>query len=100
MTAPPGSTPVPGTVVVTAPPPAAPLDTTTINPLAATAPAAVATTSPSIGEAQIIVSPPSTMRLVEGPYTVPISVTSASRLSMVSLTLTFDPTKLRARSVQ
>jgi hypothetical protein len=34
-----------------------------------------------------------------GPYTVPISVTNVSRLSMVTLTLTFDPALLRVRAV-
>jgi len=40
------------------------------------------------------------MRTDGGPYTVPISVTNASGLSTVSLTVNFDPTKLRVRSVQ
>jgi len=34
-----------------------------------------------------------------GPYTVPISVTNVSRLSMVTLTLTFDPALLRVRAI-
>ena len=40
------------------------------------------------------------MRVGGGPYTVPISVTNALGLSTVSLTLVYDPTKLRVRSVQ
>ena len=40
------------------------------------------------------------MRIDGGPYTVPISVTNAAGLSTVSLTINFDPTKLRVRSVQ
>ncbi len=43
--------------------------------------------------------PGSTFRVGGGPYTVPLSVTEAQRLSTVTLTLIFDPTKLRARSV-
>ena len=35
-----------------------------------------------------------------GPYTIPLSVTEASRLSSLTLTLLFDPTKLRVRMVQ
>ena len=35
-----------------------------------------------------------------GPYTVPISVTNGLGLSTVSLTLMYDPTKLRVRSAQ
>jgi hypothetical protein len=40
------------------------------------------------------------MRIDGGPYTVPISVTNASGLSTVSLTVNFDATRLRVRSVQ
>ena len=39
------------------------------------------------------------MRVGAGPYTVPISVINAARLSTVTLTLTFDPSLLRVRSV-
>jgi hypothetical protein len=35
-----------------------------------------------------------------GPYTVPLSVTNAPGLSTVTLTLVYDPAKLRVRSVQ
>jgi hypothetical protein len=49
----------------------------------------------------VLISPPgTTFRVGGGPYTVPISVTNASRLSTVTLTLTYDATKLRVRSVQ
>jgi general secretion pathway protein D len=119
---PPGTTPVPGTVlappqpaqpppsnIVVAtpeptavppqPPPATgtPTGATTPPPAAAdTAP----TTIPGLGLAQVIVSPPGpTFRVGGGPYTVPISITDATRLSTITLTLTFDPTKLRVRSV-
>jgi hypothetical protein len=83
------------------------------NPAAAatTNPAAVApvpppvtpetTTSPGLGAAQVIITPPGTaFRVGGGPYTVPISVVNASRLSTVTLTVTFDPALLRVRSVQ
>jgi hypothetical protein len=40
------------------------------------------------------------MRVGGGPYTVPIAITDVSRLSSVTLTLIFDPTKLRIRAVQ
>ena len=94
VSAPPGSTPVPGTVVVTpatpvpgaapptpapndqpAPSPAAPATTLPVPPEPA---AQIATTSPGIGQAQIIISPPPSLRMGAGPYTVPISVTSES----------------------
>jgi hypothetical protein len=49
----------------------------------------------------VIVTPPgTTFRAGAGPYTVPISITNVSRLSAISLTLTFDPNLLRVRSVQ
>jgi general secretion pathway protein D len=35
-----------------------------------------------------------------GPYTVPISITNVSRLSTVTVTVTFDPAMLRVRTVQ
>ena len=49
----------------------------------------------------MIVTPPSTtFRVNGGPYNVPISIVNASRLSTISLTLTFDSAVLRVRSVQ
>jgi hypothetical protein len=49
----------------------------------------------------VIISPPNTaLRVGGGPYTIPLSVTDASRLSTVTLTLIFDPTKLRVTRVQ
>jgi hypothetical protein len=116
---PPGSTPVPGTVLIpapAAPAPANPAQPDTIPPAApvaaepSAAPAAPATSptvpvptlaSAGIGSAQVLISPPSpTFRVGGGPYTVPISVTDAARLSTVTLTVIFDPTKLRVRTVQ
>ena len=59
------------------------------------------TQSPGIGLAQVLISPPGpTFRVGGGPYTVPISITDATRISTLSLTLVYDPTKLRVRSVQ
>jgi general secretion pathway protein D len=129
VTAPPGSTPIPGTVLAPPPPQAAPAAapaTPTAEPAAgapispspapatpaapappAAAPAtpepsaAVTTASPGVGSAQVIISPPSTtFRVGGGPYTVPLSITDVSRLSTVTLTLIFDPTKLRVRTIQ
>ena len=49
-------------------------------------------TSPGIGSAQVIVSPPgTTFRVGGGPYTVPMSIAGASRLSTITLTITYDP---------
>jgi general secretion pathway protein D len=119
LVAPPGSSPVPGTVVLPAPtPPAQPaVSVDTPPPAAAPAappqptpapptppsadPAAVPTTSPGIGSTQVLISPSSsTFRVGGGPYTVPLLIADASRISTVTLTLIFDPTKLRVVSVQ
>jgi Cohesin domain len=49
----------------------------------------------------VIITPPApTLRVGGGPYTLPLSVTNASRLSTITLTLIYDPLKLRVRSVQ
>jgi general secretion pathway protein D len=128
ITVPPGATPIPGTVVVPpAPAPAAPPPTPAPTPppqaqaapaaptpppanpeSAAPAPAAAAPpasnppiTSPGIGMAQVIISPPATaLRVGQGPYNIPISITGAQRLSTVTLTMVFDPARLRVRTVQ
>jgi hypothetical protein len=48
-----------------------------------------------------VVSPPSAeFRVGGGPYTLPISVTDASRLSSMSLTITYNPAVVRVRTVQ
>jgi hypothetical protein len=61
----------------------------------------VPTVSPGIGSAQVLISPPGpTFRVGGGPYTVPLLINDASRISTVTLTLIFDPTKLRVTSVQ
>ena len=54
-----------------------------------------------VGSAQVLISPPgTTFRVGQGPYTVPLSIVNAARLSMVTLTLTYDPALLRVRAVQ
>jgi hypothetical protein len=51
--------------------------------------------------AQVVLSVPGTeFRLGGGPYTVPLSVNNANRLSVVTLTITYDPNVLRVRTVQ
>jgi general secretion pathway protein D len=48
-----------------------------------------------------MISPPGTeFRAGAGPYTVPISIAGAARLSTISLTITFNPSVLRLRTVQ
>jgi hypothetical protein len=40
------------------------------------------------------------MRMAGGPYTTPLSVNNASRMSTLTLTVTFNPAVLRVRNVQ
>jgi type II secretory pathway component GspD/PulD (secretin) len=78
------------------PPPAA-----AATPPAAQNADAPPTTSPGFGVAQVIVSPPAgALRVGQGPYNIPISITGAQRLSTVTLTITFDNRFLRVRTVQ
>jgi general secretion pathway protein D len=115
---PPGSTPIPGVVAVPPPTaaPAAPATPAPSPPVPAqpapapeTAPEKPApsrppeapATAPGVGLAQVIVTPPATpFRVGQGPYTVPVSIVGAARLSTITLTLTYDPAVLRVRTVQ
>jgi hypothetical protein len=97
--------PAPPAVTTDAPPPPAQPTPAPTPPPAGTPPApdatAVPTTSPGIGSAQVLISPSSpTFRVGGGPYTVPLVISEASRISTITLTLIFDPTKLRVASVQ
>jgi general secretion pathway protein D len=57
--------------------------------------------TPPTTPAQVSVSAPTTdFRVGGGPYTVPISISGASRASILSLTVTFNPATVRVRSVQ
>ena len=113
---PPGSTTVPGTTAAPAPAPPGPTPPPA-QPPASTAPSGVpptpapapAQTTPPAGvpdtaavpPAQILLTPPGTeFRVGGGPYTVPVSITNASRVSTVTVTITFNPAALRVRSVQ
>ena len=100
---PPGA--APGTV------PPAPTVTPIVPPAGATPPAGVpprdpnaapsgAADVPPVPAAQVTITAPQELRTAGGPYTVPLSVANASRLSMVTLTVTFNPAVLRVRNVQ
>jgi general secretion pathway protein D len=114
---PPGSSPIPGTT--TAPPPPPPPVQPEIPPPAAPDPAATVPVTPDVppvdpaavpapvmeppttgGGGRIILAAPSEMRVGGGPYTVPISISGASRISTLSLSITFNPALIRVRSVQ
>jgi general secretion pathway protein D len=58
-------------------------------------------TPPTAPPAQVIVTTPGPeMRVAGGPYTVPISINNVQRLSMITLTITYNPNVLRVRTVQ
>jgi general secretion pathway protein D len=109
---PPGSSPIPGmttaptppvtvapppTVTPVEPPPPVVAPTPAPPAQAAPAPAPVPPTAPP---ARISLSPPSEMRVGSGPYTVPISVAGATRLSTLTLSITYNPALVRVRAVQ
>jgi general secretion pathway protein D len=122
VTAPPGSSPVPGTVLVppaappATPPPAQPPPTVTPEtpvpagtppgappaaPPATAQPTAEAPiTSPGVGAAQVVISPPPSARVGAGPYSIPLSINGATRLTTITLTVQYDPAILRLRTVQ
>ena len=107
---PPGSSPIPGTtaapvppVTVVPPPVVQPADPPPVAP-APTPPAVAAPpAAPAAAQAppaRITLSPPSEMRVGSGPYTVPISVAGATRLSTLTLSITYNPALVRVRNVQ
>jgi general secretion pathway protein D len=100
-----GTLPQPGIQPEPAPPPPPPPDTPPLlqpapEPTPAPAPPdASAAAAPSA--VRLLVTPPGPeMRLGGGPYTVPISVNNVPRVSTLSLTVTYNPTLLRVRTVQ
>jgi general secretion pathway protein D len=102
---PPGTTPPGATPPATTPPGATPPVTPTGEPT--TPPRDVTTTPPATpggiqppSPTQVIVTPPGEFRLSGGPYVVPVSVNNASRLSTMTLTITYNPNVLRVRNVQ
>jgi general secretion pathway protein D len=108
LVVPPGSGPIPGTTTLpaapSAPSPAAPVvprDPTTPGAApAAPAPGTAVVPSTAAG-GQVLVSPPGTeFRVGGGPYTVPVSISGASRVSSLALTITYNPAVLRVRTVQ
>jgi general secretion pathway protein D len=127
-TVPPGTSPAPSAVTPTpqspSPAPAATAPPTATPPAAApetgvpatTPPAsgtqpprdptqppapAPATSPPTASAAQIMITAPRPeFTIAGGPYTVPVSMNNASRVSTLTLTVTFNPNVLRVRTVQ
>jgi type II secretory pathway component GspD/PulD (secretin) len=87
-------------------PPAVPAPASApVTPVPAPAPGAsmpvnTRTIGPNASGTHVELTPSGTFRVGGGPYTVPIMVTNATRLSSISLTVTFDATRLRVRNVQ
>jgi hypothetical protein len=87
----------------TEPAPAAPATPTPPrDPAQPPAPAPTTQTPPAAagGGGRVALAAPTEMRVGGGPYTVPISINGASRLSTISLSVTYNPSLLRVRSVQ
>ena len=101
-TPPPGTAPRPGMPTAVVPPPAVtPAAPAAAEPVAPRPPDPAAPPPAVGGAARILVTPPGPeFRVEAGPYTVPISITGVSQMSTVTVTLTFDPSALRVRSVQ
>ena len=116
---PPGSSPIPGMVPAPAAnppapaaalPPAAPPAAPVAEPApppAQPAPPTPPAASPSAVQpqapappARLSLSPPSEMRVGSGPYTIPISIANATRVSTLTLSITYNPALIRVRNVQ
>jgi general secretion pathway protein D len=82
-------------------PQASPTPTTTpgLSPVPGAAPAGQAP-GPETAAQIAVTTPGPELRVGGGPYIVPISVMGASRLSLVSLSVSFNAATLRVRSVQ
>jgi hypothetical protein len=117
---PPGSSPIPGFTVLPPTPPPAPTPTTPLTPPAppAAAQPTPPTPEPAAAPAPTPPAPPVTqpppaasvarvtlgaapeMRVGGGPHTVPVSIVGASRLSTISISISYNPAVLRVRNVQ
>ena len=114
---PPGSSPIPGMVpapttpatppsniTVFTPPPeppaAQPVAPPAAAPPAAATPAPGAAAQPPAAPARVTLSPPNEMRVGSGPYTIPISIAGATRVSTLTLSITYNPALIRVRNVQ
>jgi general secretion pathway protein D len=96
---PPGQVTAPATpaVPVAPPVPAEPTPTPAAQPPAAPTPT---TATPPPAPGRVVLSVPAEMRVGGGPYTVPVSINGASRLSNLTVSITYNPALLRVRNVQ
>jgi general secretion pathway protein D len=123
---PPGSTPIPGTVMMppqappagqpalpagAAPPPAAqptlpagaapPTAAQPAQPAAGTPPAGAAPTAAASTPAQVLITTPGTdWRVGAGPYTVTLSAANVTRVTTITLTIMYNPAAVKIRSLQ
>ena len=89
--------PVPQVQTPVAPTPAAPPPTQPATPPTGQAGAA----APVSGPAQVtITTPGADWRVGQGPYTVTLSALNMPRVTTITLTLTYNPTALKLRSLQ
>jgi type II secretory pathway component GspD/PulD (secretin) len=96
----PGQPPAPVGPGITPSSPAPQTPSTTTTPGLSPVPSADAAAQ-AARAAQVTVTTPGPEFMVGGgPYTVPISISGASRLSLVSLSVTFNPAVIRVRNVQ
>ena len=70
------------------------------EPAPVTAPAPADQAAPGAGVVVAVTTPATELRVGGGPYTVPISISDAPRVSTISLTLTYNPAVLKVRAVQ
>jgi hypothetical protein len=70
------------------------------EPAPVTAPAPADQSAPGAGVVVAVTTPAAELRVGGGPYTVPISISDAPRVSTISLTLTYNPAVLKVRAVQ
>lgn len=109
---PPATAPgTPGTPGITAPvvppnvqvqpgPPTTAVPTPPRDPQPAPAAPGVQTPPTAGGGGRITLAAPPEMRVGAGPYTVPVSISGASRVSTLSVSISYNPSVLRMRSVQ
>jgi general secretion pathway protein D len=102
---PPGTTQVPDTAPAPTPiepvpqPPDPNQPQTAVPPDGAPAPGPAGDAAPT--PVQVILTVPgTTFQVAGGPYIVPVSINNAQRLSVLTLTVTYNPQVLRVRNVQ
>ncbi len=102
VTPPAGAQPVPPLPPAATPPGAAPGATPPRDVTQPPAtPGAAQPAAPAGSVAQVLLTVPTQeFRVGGGPYTVPLSVNNASRLSTLTLTVTYNPNVVRVRNVQ